>query len=59
MHHVSSAAGRLVREDSGAELVEYAVMVAIVLGGTIIALGALLAALISQSQDLIQLLAGN
>ncbi len=56
---VQGGAAGLLRDDSGTEVVEYAVMVAIVVGGTIVALGTLLAALISQSQDLIELLTGG
>jgi Flp pilus assembly pilin Flp len=55
---LATAAG-LLKNERGVEVVEYAVMVAIIVGGTIIALGALLAALISQSQDLIQVLSGG
>ncbi len=52
------AAGML-HDDRGTELVEYAVMVALVVGGTIIALGTLLAALIGRNQELINVIFGS
>lgn len=58
MHAREMAAG-LVHDERGAELVEYAVMVALVVGGTIIALGTLLAALIGRNQELINVIFGS
>jgi Flp pilus assembly pilin Flp len=47
-----------VQTDDGAEVVEYAVMVALVVGGTILAIGALLTALLTQGQGLVQVIMG-
>ena len=51
-------AARFVRQDNGAEVVEYAVIVALIVGAMIVALGSLLAALISQNEKIIQILTG-
>jgi len=48
-----------VRGERGTEVIEYAVMVALVVGGTIVALGTLLAALIGRNQEVIQVIFGN
>jgi hypothetical protein len=57
--HVPNAVAGFVEDESGLELVEYAVMAALVVGGTVVAIGALLAALIAQTGDLVDLLMGG
>lgn len=52
-------AAAFVRDERGAEVVEYAVMVALVVGGTIAALGTLLIVLLARNQDLIQVILGS
>jgi len=49
----------LMRDERGTEVVEYAVMVALVVGGTIVALGTLLAALLGRNQEVIQVIFGS
>jgi Flp pilus assembly pilin Flp len=46
------------KNEHGVEVVEYAVIVALIVGGTIVAVGSLLAALINQGQNLIQIISG-
>ena len=47
-----------VPDDRGAEVVEYAVVAALVVGATVLALGSLIAAIIGQNEDVIQTITG-
>lgn len=53
---VVPVAAEFIRQERGAEVVEYAVIVALIVGATIVALVSLLAALISQNEKIIQIL---
>ena len=57
--NAKNTAARFVREERGMELVEYAIMATLVVGGTIFAIGLLLVAVIGQSQDLATLISGS
>lgn len=55
---LATVTARLVRDDRGIEVVEYAVLTALLVGGTIVALVALLNVLVTQNQTLANLLNG-